>query len=197
MRLPPAPRPPPKHGRPLRQRGGDDFRIRPAPAPNTPEYLARLVPVERACDASVDAIAETLTQIVEFDAPGADPYSPNPEPTATPRRRDRVDLALRTPRPHERRAPRRARGRRRGDVPAPGLRSRGRERRRRSRPRTTEKSKFCVFVGVFEGVALVTVTRDWDVTRGYRVREMAEREEARREGAEHAAAETTGGGGYP
>ena len=62
---------------------------------------------------------------------------------------------------------------------------------------TNEGSKFCVFVAVFEGVALVTVTRDWDVTRGYRVREMAEREEARREGADHAAAETTGGGGYP
>ena len=41
----------------------------PPPPANTPEYLARLVPVERACDASVDAIAETLTQIIETTHP--------------------------------------------------------------------------------------------------------------------------------
>ena len=33
------------------------FASDPPPPANTPEYLARLVPVERACDASVDAIA--------------------------------------------------------------------------------------------------------------------------------------------
>ena len=32
----------------------------PPPPSDTPEYLARLVPVERTCDASVDVIEETL-----------------------------------------------------------------------------------------------------------------------------------------
>jgi hypothetical protein len=33
--------------------------------------------------------------------------------------------------------------------------------------------------------------------RGYHVRELVERQEIEREGAEHTVAETTGGGGYP
>ena len=36
----------------------------PPPPSDTPEYLARLVPVERACDASVDTIEETLRQLL-------------------------------------------------------------------------------------------------------------------------------------
>jgi len=54
---------------------------------------------------------------------------------------------------------------------------------------------FCL--QVYESVALVAVSRDWDLLRGYHVRELVERKEVEREGAEHTVAETTGGGGYP
>jgi len=177
----------------------------PPPPANTPEYLARLVPVERACDASVDAIAETITQIVETTHPELIPtleprtygdanvdatewtlhYEHHGHTSDVPRAALEDAVAAMFPPPDFVREDERvARGGVRGEESEES-------------DVTTEKSKFCVFVGVFEGVALVTVTRDWDVTRGYRVREMAEREEARREGADHAAAETTGGGGYP
>ena len=46
-------------------------------------------------------------------------------------------------------------------------------------------------------VFCLQVSRDWDLLRGYHVRELVERKEIEREGAEHTVAETTGGGGYP
>ena len=55
----------------------------------------------------------------------------------------------------------------------------------------------CFVLQVYESVALVAVSRDWDLLRGYHVRELVERKEVEREGAEHTVAETTGGGGYP
>mmetsp|Transcript_12675 Transcript_12675/g.54424 ORF Transcript_12675/g.54424 Transcript_12675/m.54424 type:complete len:222 (-) Transcript_12675:608-1273(-) len=173
------------------------FASDPPPPANTPEYLARLVPVERACDASVDAIAETLTQIVETSHPELRPtleprmygdaavdavawtmhYEHHGHTRDVPRAALEDAVAAMFPPPDFVREDERVGGGVHGEA--------------------NEGSKFCVFVAVFEGVALVTVTRDWDVTRGYRAREMAERGEARREGADHAAAETTGGGGYP
>ena len=54
---------------------------------------------------------------------------------------------------------------------------------------------FCL--QVYESVALVAVSRDWDLLRGYHVRELVERQEVEREGEAHTVAETTGGGGYP
>ena len=50
---------------------------------------------------------------------------------------------------------------------------------------------------MYESVALVAVSRDWDLLRGYHVRELVERQEVEREGEAHTVAETTGGGGYP
>ena len=169
----------------------------PPPPHNTPEYLARLVPVERACDASVHAIAETLTQIVEFEHPE---LRPTLEPqTYSDAARDATRWTMHYEHHgHTRDVPRAAlEDAVAAMFPPPDFVREDESVESVESGDANEKSKFCVFVAVFEGVALVTVTRDWDVTRGYRAREMAEREEARREGAENAAAETTGGGGYP
>ena len=57
--------------------------------------------------------------------------------------------------------------------------------------------RVCVFISVYESVALVAVSRDWDLLRGYHVRELVERQEVEREGEAHTVAETTGDGGYP
>ena len=45
----------------------------PPPPSDTPEYLARLVPVERTCDASVDVIEETLRQLLTTQYPELTP----------------------------------------------------------------------------------------------------------------------------
>ena len=55
----------------------------------------------------------------------------------------------------------------------------------------------CFVLQVYESVALVAVSRDWDLLRGYHVRELVERKEIEREGEAHTVAETTGDGGYP
>ena len=169
----------------------------PTPPHNTPEYLARLVPVERACDASVHAIAETLTQIVEFEHPE---LRPTLEPqTYGDAARDAVAWTMHYEHHgHTRDVPRAAlEDAVAAMFPPPDFVREDERVGGGVHGEAKEGSKFCAFIAVFEGVALVTVTRDWDVTRGYRAREMAERGEARREGADHAAAETTGGGGYP
>ena len=49
----------------------------------------------------------------------------------------------------------------------------------------------------YDVVFCLQVSRDWDLLRGYHVRELVERQEIEREGEAHTVAETTGGGGYP
>ena len=45
----------------------------PPPPSDTPEYLARLVPVKRTCDASVDTIEETLRHLLTTQYPELTP----------------------------------------------------------------------------------------------------------------------------
>ena len=45
----------------------------------------------------------------------------------------------------------------------------------------------------YDVVFCLQVSRDWDLLRGYHVRELVERQEVEREGEAHTVAETTGG----
>lgn len=161
----------------------ENFCSEPLPPGDTPEYLARLVPVERTCPATVKEIVDVLHDEIlpqHFSTRQAYPprtyYDEYKSPTTFAihyehhgkSEIDRAELMMRV-----------------GELlPSPDFKV------------DLHDQEHTIFVIVYHEVALVSVLPRWHVMQHYNVHELLGEKLRAQEGVQ-TTVQTTGGGGYP